>query len=208
MFQHRLTRPLAVAFALITACTSVAPPASNALAVDVLRELPTQTYALRPGDASLGFSVKPFGFPRVRGTFDHFDGTVRVIDSATDGINVEAVVDLDTIKMGSDWYENVVKGPVWFDVENHPQATFSGALEQWDKDGEGSVVGEITIRGVTKPAEFFIRLNCEVREPCPIDAVGFTGEIEVDRTEFGMRSYRGFVGDRVRLQFSGALISE
>lgn len=202
-----ISRPVWIAAAMLAACTSLSPPTAPALAVETLRQLPSQTYALKPDGADLGFSVNPIGFPAIRGTFEAFDGTVTILDAANDGMDVKAVVDLDSVKFGSDWYENVVRSPAWFDVENHPEAVFTGSLSSWDGDGIGTVVGEATIKGITNPAEFSIQLNCEVDEPCPQGAVGFTGEIVVSRSAFNMKAFRGIVGDKVRLQFSGALVA-
>ncbi|NRA31690.1 MAG: YceI family protein, partial [Parvularculaceae bacterium] len=116
-------------------------------------------------------------------------------------------VDLESVTFGSDWYENVVKSPAWFDVENHPEAVFTGSLRGWDGEGSGTIKGEITLKGITKPAEFIIQLNCDVMDPCPVDAVGFSGEIEINRRDFDMTEFRGLVGNRVKLQFSGALVT-
>ncbi|NRA29569.1 MAG: YceI family protein [Parvularculaceae bacterium] len=207
MIKSWLARPVLVLTVCLAACTSVSQPTTSALAVEALRELPNQTYALKPEGADLGFSVNPLGFPAIRGTFEDFDGTVTIVDAAADGLDVEAVVNLDSVKFGSTWYENVVRSPAWFDIENHPEAVFSGSLKAWDGDGVGTVVGEATIKGITQPAEFTIQLNCDVKEACPVSEVGFTGEIVVNRTDFDMRAYRGLVGDKVRLQFSGALIA-
>lgn len=204
-----LRRPAITAAAVLSACSTVsAPPPAQSLTVDALRALPDQTYAIQPGDAELDFSVKPIGFPAVRGSFEGFDGSVKVKRAAEDMIDVKAVVHLGTVSFNSDWYENVVKSPAWFDVENHPDAVFVGSLAGWDGDGTGSVQGELTMKGITKPASFSIQLNCEVDDPCPVDAVGFSGEIEVSRREFNMTAYRGLVGDKVTLRFSGALVTE
>ena len=203
-----LRRPLLMAAAFVSACTTVAPPAANSLTVDALRGLPNQTYAIQPGDASLDFSVKPIGFPAVRGSFEGFDGSVSVRRAAADMIDVEATVDLGSVTFGNDWYENVVKSPAWFDVEHYPEAVFTGSLAGWTGEGVGSVRGELTLKGITRPAEFSIVLDCDVNDPCPVDAVGFSGEIEISRREFGMTDFRGIVGDTVTLRFSGALVAE
>lgn len=203
-----MKRPIWLAAIVASACSSVvAPPPANSLTVEALRALPTQTYVIQPEDADLNFSVKPLGFPSVKGSFAGFDGSVVVEKAAEDKISVEATVDLDSVTFNSDWYENVVKSPAWFDVENHPQAVFAGSLDGWDGEGTGTIAGQITVKGITKPAEFSIRLNCDVNDPCPIDAVGFSGEIILNRRDFDMTEFRGLVGNKVTLKFSGALVT-
>lgn len=201
-------RPLLSVAVLATACSTVAPPPAQSLTVDALHALPTQRYAISPEDAALDFAVKPLGFPAVRGSFAGFDGAVEIESARDEKIKVRATVDLDSVRFGSDWYENVVKSPAWFDVEHHPEAVFTGELAGWNGEGTGSVQGEITIKGITRPAEFMIRLDCEVAEPCPKDAVGFSGEIVINRRDFEMNEFRGLVGNEVTLHFSGALVTE
>ena len=204
MFKRRYLAYALAAF--LSACASTAPPA-NSLTVDALRRLPQQSYALTPEQAEITFAARPVAFPAVRGTFSAFDGEVEIVRAATDRIDVRALVDLSSVEMGNRNYENLVKSEGWFDVERHPTALFEGALEGWSGEGEGSVAGQITIKGITKPAEFTIRLNCEQIEDCPTDVVGFTGEIEVSRSEFGMTEWRRLVRDTVSLNFSGSLVA-
>ncbi len=192
--------------AFLTACASTAPPA-NSLTVDALRTLPEQTYALTPQGAVIEFAARPIALPAVRGTFTEFDGEVEIVKASADRIDVRALVDLSSVEMGNSAYENMVKSESWFDVANHPTALFEGALEGWSGEGAGFVAGEITIKGITKPATFAITLNCEEIDQCPIGNVGFNGAIEISRSEFGMTEWRGVVRDRVSLNFSGALVA-
>lgn len=208
MMIRMFRRPLLSFAVLASACSTVAPPPARSLTVDALHALPSQRYAISPEDAALDFSVKPFGFPAVRGSFEGFDGAVEIESARDEIIKVRATVDLDSVRFGSAWYENVVKSPAWFDVEHHPQAVFTGELAGWSGEGTGSVQGEITIKGITRPAEFAIQLDCDVADPCPQGSVGFSGEIVINRSDFEMNEFRGLVGDTVRLHFSGALVAD
>lgn len=193
-------------FAVAAACTT-APPPANSLTVDSLRRLPAQTYALQPGDAAIDFAARPRAFPAVTGTFSDFEGEVQIVDAAVERIDVRARVDLDSVVIGSDWYENLIRSDNWFAVEKYPEAIFVGSLEGWDGEGTGTISGEMTIRGVTRPAEFAIRLNCDEVMGCPVDRVGFIGEIELSRSEYGMTDMRALVRDKVQLTFSGELVA-
>lgn len=186
------------------ACASVAPQ-RNALAVETLEALPAQSYALEPATAQMGFQVRSFTPGGVKGEFGSFSGDVTIIDAAAPQIGVRAVVDLETIELGSEMYERIVKSEGWFHVAEHPQAVFEGVLTEWREGGIGSVDGQMTIRGVTQPAAFDISLSCEDIAGCPQAAVGFGGELEISRSAFGMKAFPGAVGDKVRLSISGEL---
>ncbi|GGY51722.1 YceI family protein [Parvularcula lutaonensis] len=189
----------------LCACASMAPQKNAALAVETLEALPPQSYALQPDTARMGFQVRSFTPGGVKGEFEAFSGDVTIIDASAPEVSVRAVVDLDTIELGSEMYENIVKSEAWFDVAAHPQAIFEGVLTEWREGGIGSVDGQITIRGITQPAAFDISLSCDGVAACPQEAVGFGGEIEISRSSFGMKAFPGVVGDRVRLSISGEL---
>ncbi|MEO1043664.1 MAG: YceI family protein [Pseudomonadota bacterium] len=205
----KLSPRLTAAFLLlVTACSTATAPDARSLSVDALRQLPPQTYVLLPDQAEVGFSVRPIAFPAITGTFESFDGAVMVVDASAPNIKVTTAVDVATVETGSDFYDNAIKSGAWFDVEAYPQAIFSGSLIDWTDTGTGIVDGTLTIRDITRPAQFAIQLSCEGVARCPQDAVGFDGEIVVSRSAFGMSQYPGFVRDNVQLSVSGTLITD
>ena len=153
----------------------------------------------------MGFLARPIGLPAVKGEFQEFDGTVTIKNAAEDAIDVEAIVNLDSVEIGSSWYESVIRSEAWFNVEQYPEAIFRGSLTGWTDAGIGMVEGAMTIRGVTQPAEFQIILDCEDLSECPDDNVGFLGEIELSRAAYGMTAFRGVVRDQVKLTVAGEL---
>ncbi|MEM6913970.1 MAG: YceI family protein [Pseudomonadota bacterium] len=205
----RPTSRLVAAFIFaVTACTTATVPDARSLSVDALRSLPPQTYVLVPDQAEVGFSVRPIAFPAITGTFESFDGAVMVVDASTPNIKVMTAVDVATVETGSDFYDNAIKSGAWFNVEAYPRAIFSGSLVDWTDTGTGLVDGTLTIRDITRPAQFAIQLSCDGVRRCPEDAVGFDGEIVVSRSAFGMSQYPGFVRDKVQLSVSGTLVTD
>ncbi|MEM0928102.1 MAG: YceI family protein [Pseudomonadota bacterium] len=202
------TRLLAAFFLAVTACTTATVPDAQSLTVDSLKRLPPQTYVLVPDQAEVGFSVRPIAFPKITGTFESFDGAVMVLDANTPDIKVLTAVDVATVETGSEFYDNAIKSGAWFDVEAYPRAIFSGSLIDWTDTGTGVVDGTLTIRDITRPAQFAIQLSCDGVQRCPQDAVGFDGEIVVSRSAFGMSQYPGFVRDKVQLSVSGTLVAD
>ncbi|MEM9810859.1 MAG: YceI family protein [Pseudomonadota bacterium] len=191
----------------VAACATATAPEVNALSVDALKTLPNQTYVLEPGQVAMTFVAKPRLFPAIQGSFSNFGGSVEITDAASSSIAIHAVVDLQSVEIPSEIYENTIRSPAFFDVENHPEAIFEGELDGWRGEGLGAVQGLLTIRGVTRPAQFDIRLNCNGIPACPQSQVGFDGTLEINRSEFGMDRYSGFVKDKVSFMISGTLIT-
>lgn len=170
-----------------------------------LTSIPVSSYPLTPETAEIGFAVKPIGVGPVLGEFGAFTGALTIVDAVTGEATISAIVDTRTVQTEGGRFIDMIKGEGWFDVETWPEARFSGRMKGWDADGNGVVEGEMTIRDVTQPETFTMRLTCDSLTACPSDEVGFSGLIEVSRFAYGMTRLRGVVGDKVTLSVAGTL---
>jgi cytochrome b561/polyisoprenoid-binding protein YceI len=129
-------------------------------------------------EGTLGFSVKQLGSD-VSGTFAAWTADITFDPVTTDGKHgdVTVVIDMASLTLGS--VTDQAKGPDFFDVANHPQATFTATILP---AGEGSYVadGTLDLRGVTAPLQlpFSLVLNG--------DTATMTGLATIDRRTFGM----------------------
>lgn len=196
---------LVISAALLSACATLNAPPASSLTMEALRELPTQHYTLAPEGAVVEFTAKPVGLPNVRGNFEHFGGTVAIVDAGNDRIDIDAAVNLASVETGNRGYNHMLMSEAWFDVERHPEARFQGSLAGFEGEGLGRVEGTITIKGVTRPAVLEVKLGCDGLNQCPHHEVGFNGQVTVSRSDFGMTGLRGVVRDEVQLSFRGVL---
>jgi polyisoprenoid-binding protein YceI len=146
------------------------------------------------------FSVRVMWLIPVHGRFASVHGTIA-IDRFRSSARVEALIDVADVHMRSRGDEAWVKSAEFFDAQHFPQIQFVSdpfSLSRLDKGGE--VAGMLTIRGVARPARFDLEPSeckgASGRE-CPVEAEG-----TIRRSEFGMRSRRGALSDKVDLSFS------
>jgi len=134
----------------------------------------------------------------VGGRFGKVRGTAAV-DRFRNQAVVDARIDANAVEMSNGSYENWVKSAEFFDVANHPEIRFVSdafPLQRLRKGGE--LRGTLTIRGIEQPARFDLDA-AECDRPaydCPIDVSG-----SIRRSDFGMRSRRGTLSDKVELGF-------
>jgi len=79
---------------------------------------------------------------------------------------------------------NHLKSDDFFDVENHPTATFKITDTKF-KGGAFSIDGDITFRGITQPITFLAVVKFAK------DGPSATGQLKIDRTLFGMKYRSG-----------------
>jgi polyisoprenoid-binding protein YceI len=139
--------------------------------------VPTGTLNADVVHSSLGFEVQYMGISFFKGAVKDFDATV--VDGKLSG--AARIASLETKD------ENLqahLLAPEFFDAERFPEVAFSGAL---DVEGEHVVIdGEITIKGVTRPATLEGTLTGPVTDPYGNARYGLDVKTTIDRTAFGL----------------------
>lgn len=148
----------------IASVSSSAVAAADTYIID-----PNHTYPSFEADHMAGLSVW-------RGKFNKTSGEIT-LDRAGKTGTVDVTIDTNSIDFGLDkMNEHAVKAEL-FDTEKYPQATYSGKLQGFVKGAPTRVVGDLTLRGVTKPVMLKIKsFKCMPhpvlkREVCGADAI-------------------------------------
>ena len=95
------------------------------------------TWAIDPAHSSIEFSVRHLMVSKVRGRFETFSGTITVAPDGTP--SVSAQIDVASLDTGNEQRDGHVKSPDFFDVANHPVATFTSTSVQ--PNGENYILG-------------------------------------------------------------------
>lgn len=127
------------------------------------------------------------------GTFGKLTGTAIVNEGVLKSLTVE--FDTSTVSTDIDKLTDHLKSPDFFDVKQHPTAKFESTAIEMGDNGSATITGNLTLLGVTKPVSFPATVSTDG---------GFTvsGELSIDRTEFGMNYSTDKVEKMVTLTFS------
>jgi polyisoprenoid-binding protein YceI len=146
--------------------------------------IPTGTYAVDPTHSNVGFEVRHMGIATVRGAFKKFEGTV---DASGPAPRLQGTVEVASIDTGETNRDGHLQAPDFFDAERHPQITFHSTQTEATADGAIKLVGEITIKGVTKPIELTGAVAENGQDPWGNDRIGFELEGTIDRRDFDLK---------------------
>jgi polyisoprenoid-binding protein YceI len=123
----------------------------------------------------------------VRGSFNKLQGVVLFDPADPLGASIEATIDAGSIDTREPQRDGHLKSPDFLNVEAHPHITFKSTQVKQAGDGELAVVGDLTIRGVTKEVTLKVEGPSEAtKDPWGGLRVGATATTKIKRKEFGL----------------------
>ena len=104
------------------------------------------------GHTAAEFCVRHMMVTYVRGHFKNVHGTLVFDPANPQASSVEAVIDASALWTGESDRDNHLRSADFLDAENHPTITFSGDQVEVLGDHDYNVTGNLTIRGMSRPA--------------------------------------------------------
>jgi polyisoprenoid-binding protein YceI len=159
-------------------------------------------YEFDKSHANLAFSYNHLGFSTTEGRFGEWDG-VLVIDKETPAnSSIEFTIDIASLDTFFPDRDKHFLSADFFDVEKFPQATFKSTKVEKVGESELEVTGDLTIKGITKPATLAVNVTALGEHPmAKKEAAGFAVSTVVKRSDYGMDMYVPYVGDEVTVTF-------
>ena len=161
-------------------------------------------YTIDGGHTQIVFSYSHFGLTDNLGVLSGATGSLSFDPASPDDAKLSVDVPINTVRTTIAALDTEFLSPSFFDVEQFPTAHFESTSVVADGTS-ATISGNLTIRGVTKPAvidaEFF------AAGPNPFnkkETVSFTGKTVVKRSEFGLGVAVPMVSDEVELGIMAA----
>jgi polyisoprenoid-binding protein YceI len=149
-------------------------------------ELPhAGTYTLDPTHTRIGFVARHLMVTKVRGNFAKFDGTITIADDPQ-ASTVAVTMETASIDTGTADRDAHLRSPDFFDVEKYPEISFRNARVVAQKGSDFTVVGELTIKDVTREVQLSVELDGVVKDPWGGTRLAVTASAEIDREDWGM----------------------
>jgi len=151
-------------------------------------------WTFEPGHTAAEFRARHMMVSYVRGHFKNVHGRLGFDPANPQDSEVEATIDARGIWTGEVNRDAHLRSADFLDVDNHPEITFKGDQVEVLGDHDYNVTGELTIRGVTRPATLRVRYLGQWQTPWWEDGVdkgprvraGFVAETAINRHDFGV----------------------
>lgn len=160
--------------------------AGLALSASAFAELaPSGTYKIDPAHSVAYFEVgHAGGISRFMGRFNDMSGEL-VLD-APEKSKVKVDVKVDSVDTKVEALDKHLKSPDFFNAVQFPTMSFVSTGVKFNPAGEGTVAGNLTLHGVTKPLTFTLKQIGTGSGPKGDTRVGYVAKSTIKRSEFGM----------------------
>jgi len=146
---------------------------------------PSGNYKIDPAHSVAYFEVGHMGgISRFMGRFNDMNGDLVLDAPAKSTIKVEIkTASIDTKHEGLDKH---LKSPDFFNAVQFPSLTFNSTAISLNGAGEGTVAGNLSLHGVTKPVTLKLKQIGSGKGMKGETRVGYVATGSVKRTDFGM----------------------
>jgi polyisoprenoid-binding protein YceI len=155
--------------------------AKNAMS-STLTIAPAGTWNLDPVHSRVDFEVS-----YLAGTFKgHFNEIAAELTVDDERAALEGTTKVASIDVNEENLSAHLQSPDFFDAEQYPELRFTAEDIRLDGDGQVSVDGELTIKGVTQPVTVTGTVTAPMTDPYGNERIGLNLTTKVDRTNFGI----------------------
>ncbi|WP_102108760.1 YceI family protein [Oceaniglobus roseus] len=185
--KRHLAAPLCLAAALAAPLPAAAEPAR---------------YALDPEHMVVAFTVMHAGYAKVLGRFADVEGGFTYDPETKTLSDVSVKIDAASVDTFNAARDEHVRSADFLDAGANPDITFTADGGTPTSDTTGTVEGELTIRGVSRPVTLEVTLNQLADYPCchGKETIGASARTTINRSDFGSTyALPVFVGDAVEI---------
>ena len=159
-------------------------------------------YVIDKDHFAIAFSVMHISFSRVIGMFLDGSGSFVFDEESKELSDLKVAIQAPSVFSAHDARDGHIKSGDFLDAENHPEITFVMTGAEATGERTGIISGDLTVRGVTKPADVEVTWNRSGKYPWGKNyVIGISARAVVKRSDFGSTyALEGdIVGDEVAI---------
>ena len=145
------------------------------------------TWTVDKSHSKVGFSVSHLVITDVDGFFKDYDAQISSNGDDFSTANVELKVNTSSIFTDNEKRDDHLRSDDFFNSEKYPQMIFKGKSMKKVGDKKYKLIGDFTIREVTKQVELDVKFNGIVKDPWGNTKAGFKVTGEIDRFDYNLK---------------------
>ena len=132
------------------------------------------------------FTVRHMMISNVRGQFQKVNGTVAFDEANPANTKVDVQIEVASVNTRDEKRDGHLKSPDFFDAEKYPYMTFNSKRVEVKNASHARLIGDLTIRDVTKEVALDVEYNGSARSPWGTTNAGFSAKTTIKRKDWGL----------------------
>ncbi|MDF0692517.1 YceI family protein [Aquirufa ecclesiirivi] len=159
------------------------------------------TWALDPTHSEIQFKVKHLMITNVTGGFTDFNVNAESSDETFADAKINFTAKASSISTGNVQRDTHLASADFFEADKFENISFNSTGIEKSSDDEFNLLGNLTIKDVTKPVKIHVEFGGVAKDPWGNLKAGFTINTKINRTDFGLNW-------NAALETGGVLVSE
>jgi len=143
-------------------------------------------WVLDPTHSELGFKIKHLMITNVTGSFNIFTVNAETDNEDFTKATISFTADTASVTTGNEQRDGHLKSADFFDVENHPELTFTGASFNKVDDENYQLKGILTIKGVSKEITLDVEFGGINKDPWGNEKAVINLQGKINRKDWGL----------------------
>jgi polyisoprenoid-binding protein YceI len=139
-----------------------------------------------PFHTQVEFSAKHLGMMTVRGHFAEVSATGDLHPEHPESSTVEVTINTASIRTHNEQRDNDLRASNFLEVEKYPTITFKSTKIEPAAPDRGTMAGDLTIKGITRPVTLKVVKYGEFNDPMMGHRIAYAAETKINRKDFGM----------------------
>jgi polyisoprenoid-binding protein YceI len=151
--------------------------------------------------SSVNFHVRHLMISKVHGHFANWGGTLVLDEADLTKSQIDVAIETASVNTKDEKRDAHLRASDFLDSEQFPTMTYKSTKITKVSDEEYEVIGDLTLRGTTKPVTLKIEVNGKGKDPWGGIRYGFSAKGSLNRKDFGLHW-------NAALETGGVVVSE
>jgi polyisoprenoid-binding protein YceI len=172
------------------------------------------SWKIDPSHTRAGFSVRHMMIANVHGQFENVSGTVDFNEQDPARSSVDVQIEVASLTTRDEKRDGHLRSADFFDAEQYPYMTFKSRRVEKLGENHGRLIGDLTIRGITKEVALDVEYTGQAKSPWGTTSAGFTARTKVNRKDWGLNwnvaleTGGVLVGDTVNIEIEAEIVKQ
>lgn len=144
-------------------------------------------WAIDPSHSEIQFKVKHLVVTTLTGKFERFNATLETINNSFENATITFEADVDSINTNNADRDNHLKSDDFFNAALYPKIKFVSSSFTKSDENTYKLVGDITIRDITKTIELKVEYGGSIVDPWGNTKAGFEINGKISRKDFNLK---------------------